>query len=140
MKQVAIWIDKKNAKIVSIKDGKLQVSTIASKVENFHVRGGSGSALKGGPQDVVQDSKYLEREKHQLTNFFQTIVPHISDADVMVILGPAQTGKKLQTQLSEKYPLLNKKIISLEKADSMTDKELIAWFKNYYVLKNDEFI
>jgi len=135
MKQTGIWINKKQAKIVSIVDGKNHFYTIKSKVEDFHVKGGSGSRLKGGPQDVVQDSKYLERQKHQLSHFFQRLVPYITNADAIVIAGPAQTGIQLKTELSKKHPLINKKIVSVEKADSLRDKQIVAWAKNSFVLK-----
>jgi len=135
MKQIGIWIDKKQAKLVVLEDEKENLLTIESEVEDFHVRGGSGTAMKGGPQDVVQDSKYLEREKHQLSKFFLTLIPHISDADLIVISGPAQTGTKLNTELSDKHPQLHKKVVAIEKADSMTDNQLVAWVKEYFVLK-----
>ena len=61
MKQLGVWIDKNEAKIISLKNGTQQIVTIPSNIEDYHVTGGSGTRLKGGPQDVVQDRKYLER-------------------------------------------------------------------------------
>lgn len=135
MKQTGIWIDRKQAKIVSIVEGKEQFYTVESEVEDFHVKGGSGTSLKGGPQDVVQDRKYLERQKHQLSHFFSRIIPYISNTDEIVIAGPAQTSIQLKTELSAKHPLIHEKVISIEKADSMTDKQFVAWVKDCFVLK-----
>jgi len=135
MKQTGIWIDRKQAKIVSIIKGKTNLKTIKSEIEDFHVKGGSGTRLKGGPQDVVQDRKYLERQKHQLSDFFQRIIPHIYNADEIIISGPAQTGIQLKTELSKKHPIINEKIVSVEKADSMTDRQIVAWVKDCFVLK-----
>ena len=132
MKQIGIWIDKREAKIVSLKDGSEHFDTIASNVEDFHPGGGSGSRMKGGPQDVVQDSKYLEREKHQLTGFFSDIMKGVKNADSIVIFGPAEVGIKLNNELSEKDSQLYKKIKSVEKADNMTDNQIKSWVKNYY--------
>ena len=132
MKQVGIWIDKREAKIVSIKDGNEHLDTIASNIEDFHVSGGSGTRLKGGPQDVVQDSRYLERERHQLTGFFKDIIKCIAGADTIVIFGPAQTGGKLNHELSEKLSHLYSKVKSVEKADNMTDNQMKAWVRDYY--------
>jgi hypothetical protein len=132
MKQVGIWIDKREAKIVTIENGNEHLDTITSDIEDFHVGGGSGSRLKGGPQDVVQDSKYLEREGHQLTEFFKDIASSISDADAIVIFGPAQAGQKLDEELSKKYASLRHRVKSVEKVDNMTDNQIKAWVRDYY--------
>jgi len=132
MKKIGIWIDKRKAKIISIEDREEHLHTIASGIEDFHVKGGSGTKFKGGPQDVVQDRKYLEREKHQLTAFFKAIASYITGAGAIVIFGPAQTGEKLCKEFLEKYPSLHRKLKGLEKADSMNDNQLVAWVRDYY--------
>ena len=132
MKQIGIWIDKREAKIVSIEEGNEHLNIITSDIEDFHAGGGSGTRLKGGPQDVVQDSRYLERERHQLTEFFKDIIKCIVDADAIVIFGPAQTRLKLIDELSGKHSQLHSKIKSTEKADNMTDNQIKAWVRDYY--------
>jgi hypothetical protein len=57
MKNIGIWLDKEKAHIVTIENKKETIETILSEVENFRIHGGSGTRLKGGPQDVVQDSR-----------------------------------------------------------------------------------
>jgi len=133
MKNVGIWIDKREARIVSIGDGNERLNTITSDIEEFNPGGGSGSRMKGGSQDVVQDSKYLERKKHQLAEFFKDIVLFIEGADAIVIFGPSQTGEKLYNELLEKHTLFRHKKISIEKADNMTDNQIMAWVRNYYI-------
>jgi hypothetical protein len=81
---------------------------------------------------VVQDSKYLEREGHQFTEFFKEIVNYIAGADEIVIFGPADAGRKFDVELSEKYPKIHGKVRSVEKADSMTDNQLKAWVREYF--------
>jgi len=132
MKKVGIWIDKREAKIISIEDRNEHLKTIVSGIEEFHVSGGSGTSSKGGPQDVVQDRKYLEREKHQLAEFFKDIVISINDADALIIFGPAQTGEKLKNELLEKHSLLYNKIKSVEKTDNMTENQIMARVRDYF--------
>ena len=132
MELTGIWIDKKEAKVISIKGNAEQIQVIDSNIESYNIKGGSGTKVKGGPQDVVQDSKYLEREKHQMKSFFEEIVPSIEKAETVVIFGPAQMGSKLHKELSENHSTLSNKVKSVEKADSMTDKQLIAWVKTYF--------
>ena len=132
MKKIGVWIDKREAKIVTLTADKETLHTIPSNVEDYHVKGGSGTRLKGGPQDVVQDSKYLEREKHQLRVFFRTIVAEINDADELLIFGPAQAPQKLQKELVDTYPQLSEKVRGVEKADSMTENQVKAWVRDFF--------
>ena len=70
MKNLGIWLDKKKAHIISLEAKNVFMETVVSEVEDYHIQGGSGTKLKGGPQDVVQDSRYLEREKTSIKSIF----------------------------------------------------------------------
>lgn len=132
MKHIGIWIDKSEAKIITLENGKERLETVKSEVEDFNIGGGSGTSQKGGPQDVVQDSRYLEREKHQLRDFFDNLVKYIEVADVVVIFGPAEAGIKFKKELEVKHHLLVSKVKAVERADSMTENQLIAWVRDYF--------
>lgn len=135
MKNTGIWIDKEKAHIVCIDGEKETFKTILSNIENYRPHGGSGTRFKGGPQDVVQDSKYLEREKHQLKNYFKDIATVIKDADKLVIFGPAGTNEKLNNELQLNYKTLSTKVRGIEKADSMTNNQVTAWVKDFFKSK-----
>lgn len=128
MKNIGIWIDKEKAYIINDE----AVDKVLSNIENYHVHGGSGTRFKGGPQDVVQDSKYLEREKHQFKTYFKEVISNIKDADNIVIFGPAETGKKLNKELIANYNTISKKVKDVLKADSMTDNETRALIRDYF--------
>lgn len=132
MKNIGIWIDKRIARIVSIENDIEQLELIHSEVEDYHVVGGSGTRFKGGPQDVVQDSKYLEREKHQFKSFFNAIAEKIKTADNIVIYGPAEANEKLKKELEENYKSIDAKIEGVHKKDNMTDNQLKALVRAYY--------
>ncbi|MRI00737.1 hypothetical protein GH721_09385 [Kriegella sp. EG-1] len=132
MKNIGIWLDKEKAHLVTLTKGKEIFKTIPSGLDFFNPKGGSGTALKGGPQDVVQDSKYLEREKQQLKKYFQVIAKHIVNADSLVLFGPAGTNEKLKEELKISYPKIAAKIKSTKKVDSMTDNQIIALVRDFY--------
>ncbi|MCB0462174.1 MAG: hypothetical protein R2816_07320 [Flavobacteriaceae bacterium] len=121
MKNTGIWLDKDKALIVTIDGEKETLYTVASNLEHFRAHGGSGTRFKGGPQDVVQDSKYLEREKHQLKKYFKTLATEVKDSDALVIFGPADTNEKFSDELLKKHMSLSTKIKGVKKADSMTE-------------------
>lgn len=132
MKNIGIWLDTKKAHIVTVNNDKTEMKTILSNVENYNIHGGSGTKIKGGPQDVVQDSKYLEREKHQLKSYFKKIVEKIKSADAILIFGPSTTAKKLKKELGKNYKDLDAKIKAVIKADSLTDNQIKAVVRDFF--------
>ena len=132
MRRIGIWLDKKNAHIVDVHDDRVSLNTILSEVEDFNIHGGSGTKFKGGPQDVVQDSRYLEREKQQLKKYFKNIVSAVSDAEDLVIFGPAETGEKFYKELTESYSDIKAKVKDVVRTDSMTKNQVKAWVKEFF--------
>lgn len=130
--KAGIWIDKRVAKIVVIEKSDEQLISVESNVEEFHPKGGSGTKLKGGPQDVVQDSKFLEREKHQIKTYFDKIIDLLPPLDALIIFGPAQTGQKLAEEIALYHKDLDYKLKGVEIADSMTDNQVKAWVRDYF--------
>lgn len=132
MKNTGIWMDIDNAYIVSIENENETFQTVSSNIEHFKSHGGSGTKLKGGPQDVIQDSKYLEREKQQLKLYFKDIASQINDTNALVLFGPADTNEKFSKELHKHYNSLSTKIKGVEKADSMTENQVKAWVRDYF--------
>jgi stalled ribosome rescue protein Dom34 len=132
MINTGIWLDKNKALIVSLTEETEVFKTIISNVENFHIHGGSGTRFKGGPQDVVQDSKYLEREKHQFKVYFKEIASEIEGSDGILIFGPAEVKDKFKKELESSYEEINVKVKDVQTADSMTDNQVKAWARDYF--------
>lgn len=132
MKNIGVWIDKDKANIVTLENQNEDLITLNSNIEHFHIGGGSGTKAKGGPQDVVQDSKYLEREKHQFKAYFKELASKIEVADAVVIFGPAEMNRNFKKELEENYKELNSKVKAVDKADSMTNNQVIAWVRDFY--------
>ncbi|WP_349350947.1 hypothetical protein [Flagellimonas sp. MMG031] len=132
MKQIGIWLDKQEANVVVLNNGKESMFTIPSELDFFNPKGGARSKTKWGPQDVVQDSKYLEREKHQLKKYFDTLAKKVSDADELAIFGPAETPDKFTDALKSRHSALAGKIKLTETADSMTENQFKALVKRSF--------
>ena len=132
MTRKGIWIDRDKAHLVTLRNDSEELITIFSNIEHFRPHGGSGTRLKGGPQDVVQDKKYLEREKQQLKSYFKNIVEKINNTEALIIFGPAQTSEQFAKELHENYKSLSTKIKGVKKADSMTDNQIKAWVRKFY--------
>ncbi len=132
MKKIGIWLDKEKAHLVTLKNEDVRFNTIYSEIEFFHPKGGARSKTRWGPQDVVQDSKYLEREKHQLRQYFKELAKTIEDAEAIAIFGPADTNAKFYKELNENFKPLASKVKTVQKADSMTENQVKAWVREYF--------
>lgn len=136
MKKIGIWLDKEKAHLVTLKNEDVRFKTIYSEIEFFHPKGGARSKTKWGPQDVVQDSKYLEREKHQLKLYFKELAKAMKDAEAIAIFGPADTNDKFYKELNENYKNLALKVKTVKKVDSMTENQVKALVRNFFNKKS----
>jgi hypothetical protein len=132
MKNIGIWLDKEKAHVITLKNGKETIRTIKSEIENFRFQSKSGSNLKAGPKEVINERKYLERENHQLKAYFKNIAKELTTADAIVIFGPAETYIKFHKELVENYKHLNHKIEGIKNVDSMTNNQTIALVRNFF--------
>lgn len=130
--KIGIWIDKRKAKIVSINKGGATLQTLFSELEEYRPKGGSGSKMKGGPQEVVQDSKYLEREKHQIKAYFNLLIADLPKLEALVIFGPGMTGQHFAKEIANNHKNLHSKLMGVKKADSMTDNRIKAWVRDFF--------
>ncbi len=133
MKKIGIWMDRQKAHIVTLTDDDEKFETLFSDVEFFNLKSGAPARIKSGsPQDVVHERKYLEREKHQLREYFEKLVRAVHGADAIAIFGPADAGEKFKKELVEKHNVLAEKLKTLVKADSMTENQVKALVRDFY--------
>ena len=128
MKSTGIWLDKHKALIVTIENGAETFTEIVSSLKGINTHAGPGNHLNGG----IQSSTYLNYEKETLKKYFREIATTIADADSIVIYGPAETNLKLEKELKENYKDIAKKVLKVEKADSMTTNQVKALIRDFY--------
>ncbi|NNE77964.1 MAG: hypothetical protein HKN31_12935 [Pricia sp.] len=135
--KIGIWMDKEKAHIVRLREQQEEFETIFSELEFFNPKGGSRTRnTKWGPQDVIQDSKYLEREKHQLKSYFNNLASAIEEADAIALFGPADTKEKFRKEMLQHHKALEAKLKTVETVDSMTENQIKALVRDYYSPKN----
>ena len=125
-KKIGIWLDSDQA--VIIENGKESLNRIESEVEHYHLHGGN----KGGGTLSSSDTKLLKRKNSQLKTYFDNVIKHVSNADSIVVFGPAETKVAFKKELEQRNEL-KEKLRDVETADNkMTDNQLIEWVRNYY--------
>ena len=142
MKYIGIWLDKEKAHLVILKNGNESMFTINSEVEFFNPKGGSRSKSRWGPQDVVQDSKYTEREKHQLKSYFDEISKALKkeNAQALALFGPGNTYAQFSKWLEEHQRDMAEKVQKAEKADSMTQNQFRALVRDTFGMSPDRSV
>ncbi len=131
-KAVGLWIDHKKAVIVSVIDGGGEVNTIESNMEK-HVRYKEGARPKTAygsqhyPAEDVQDRKYNEH----LNKYYNRIIAQIRKADSILIFGPGEAKIELEKRLAHEE--LNRRIVGIETAGKMTDRQIAAKVRKHYI-------
>ena len=137
MKYIGIWLDKEKAHLFTLLNEREAFQTLESEVEFFHPKGGSRSKSKWGPQDVVQDSKYTEREKHQLRTFFERISGSLKNPHAIALFGPGNTYAQFHKWLQDNRRNLADKVGTVQKADSMTHNQFKALVREVFGMSPD---
>ena len=132
MKKTGVWMDKKQAYLVTVEQGKTATMTLESDLEFYNPRGGSRSKTRWGPQQVVHDSKYSEREHHQLRAYFDDLAKALNKADAIVLYGPAGTNVQFKKRLDSEYPEMATRVRDVLTADSMTEGQMQALIRDYF--------
>jgi len=130
---VGLWIDHRQAVLVSITDGAETIKRIDSDIERkVRLSGGSRTAKTPyGPQQVSVDGKQQERIKQQARQYYQQIIRRIQDATKILIFGPGEAKTELKKEIEKSKTLAAKKI-TVEPADKMTERQIAARVRQFF--------
>ena len=134
-KYIGIWIDHRKAVIVTSVDNTQSIVHVESKVEgHFRLKGGSRSKTPYGPQDVTSESKREERYKHHLRDYYKRVIELIRDASRIIVFGPGEAKHEFVKEI-KKNKVLGQKIAGVETEDKMTDPQIAAKVRKFYISK-----
>ena len=133
--QTGIWLDQKQAFIIQIDKEEASVQQLDSKIEDFHVVGGARSKTPYGPMDVVSEKKSLERNKHQMNNYFKEIRKVVKGSEELYLFGPADTKFKLREAIQNDNAL-SCVVRKTDTADSMTEGQMVAQVREAFKMKS----
>lgn len=126
--QIGVWIDTQKAVIISLNGDNNNIETILSEIETRErVDGEVRSNSRFGDQHIDSEKNKESRLKEQRKLFLNEVGDKLKEAGELVFFGPA--GMKHQL---EKQSKLRKKIVGIERADSMTENQMAAWVRDYF--------
>lgn len=133
-KRIGIWIDLRNAYLINPhpEEGENELEHLISNIEESSAKGGARGNSPWAPQGGDPRRAAQERRHHEEKAFFSTIIKHIpADAEELLIFGPAKAKFGLVNAIEtvKNFPA---SIIGVEKADKMTENQLVAWVRQYF--------
>lgn len=128
VKQIGVWIDTQRAVIISFNGDSKNIETIYSDIETRErVEGESRSNARFGEQHIDSEKNKESRLSGQRKLFLDDIILKIKNIDEVVFFGPAGMKNHL-----EKQARLGHHLMGIERADSMTENQMVAWVRAYF--------
>jgi hypothetical protein len=134
--KVGLWIDHKQAIIVTVTEKGEEIRLIISEVEKQLRR--SGDSPMKGPYEALQvpadDSRQRTFTGH-LNIYYDEVIASIRDAESILIFGPSTAKDELKERLEEND--LGAKVVGIETVDKMTDRQIAAKVRQHFANHKD---
>lgn len=128
---IGLWIDHRQAKIVSISESGEELKRIESNVEKqVHSSGESTSSAPYGSHDVVAGDIQDRRYAQHLNVYYDEVIECLRGADSILVLGPGEAKGEFHKRIKSKE--LRQRIAGVETADKLTDNQLAAKVRDYF--------
>lgn len=113
-RDVAVWIDHREAVIATIAGETETTSRIAS-----HVQHGGASGSESGAEDQ-RDRRFA----NHLRTYYDAVISHIKDGNGILLLGPGEAKHELEKRIRDEG--LGDRIVGVETTDKLTDHQVAA--------------
>ena len=132
-KYTGIWIDHKEAVLVSIEGDQTVVQHVESGAEsNLKPAGGWKAGGTVVAQAVFNEHTAEERRKHQYHAFFVKVIELLGDSSKIVLIGPGEAKIEFAKEL-DKVTGLHTKVAGVEACERLTENQLIAKVKTLFI-------
>lgn len=126
-----VWLDEKEAWIAYFDGSEVQMKSINSEIEDYHLHGGYGTETPYRSQDTVSETGLLRRKKGQMKTYIQHILKELMPVDRLYIIGPAQTKVQLEKAITESKNLTLQSVV-VQAADKMTQNQFKAKVNEFF--------
>ena len=131
--QTGIWLDHEKATIITLVRNGYKLNIIESDIVTRERADGETKTYgRFGDQSLSQEKHKERRIREQTSKFLKKLLGEIKDVDELVLFGPANMKKELEKHIRNDS-ILTSKLIAVESADSMTDDQMVAWVKKFYL-------
>ncbi len=132
MRRVGIWIDQKEADLITLTSNAINSKTIYSDIETrIRIEGETKQFGRFGDQYLVDEKGKENRVKEYTQKYLQRVVRELSKADEILLFGPAQMKLKLE-KLILGIPEMAIKLKDTKTSENMTHNQKLAYVKDFY--------
>lgn len=130
-KRIGLWIDHRQAVIITLTDDGADKTLIKSNVER-HARAAGAPELKGPfkARMIPADDRHEREFTDHLKIYYNRVIDRIGKAESVLIFGPGEAKKELKKQMQKND--LGGLIVSVQTADKMTDNQILSKVCKYY--------
>ena len=131
---VGVWLDHREAHIMSITDNYEDMKLINSGIEQQSRRVGNSPHAGHFESQLMRadDSKEKARTGH-LNAYYDAIIENIRGADAILVIGPGEAKDEFARRL--KGTDLGKRVETVEAADRMTDHQIASKIRAFFSKK-----
>ena len=132
-RMVGIWIDHREAVLVSLENGATSVCLVESEVgQHFRPSGGWKAGGTSVAQSIVKEQTADERRKHGLQAFYRKIIEKVNGKiSEVFIFGPGEAKHELIKEI-EKIKGSHITISAVETCDRLTEPQIAAKVKSFF--------
>lgn len=116
-KQIGLWIDHREAVIVSLTGDGEEITRLASEV-------GRPKRYSSRAEPLTAENILDRQYANLLRQYFQKVVAAVRAADAIFILGPGEAKGELAKELEAAH--LAERVVGVEAADKLTDRQIAA--------------
>lgn len=121
--QVGLWIDHREAVIVTLVDQVQEIRCITSDIEE--------QVLTADAPHASQQDRHNKRFDAHLSKYYWEIIDTIRDVDSILIFGPGEAKYEFQKKLESQG--LAKLIVGVETTDNMTEAQVAVKVRQHFV-------
>lgn len=122
-KEVGVWIDHRQAVIMTLVDQVEDIQQITSNVEEQVRYSGDSAGSHDDTTEIRRDRQDRRFDAH-LGKFFDEVIVSFRDVDSILIFGPGEAKRKLQKHLEGQA--IGEHIVGIETTDNMTEGQIVA--------------
>jgi stalled ribosome rescue protein Dom34 len=127
--EVGLWIDHRQAVIVTLVGQVEEIKRITSGIEKKVRYSGVSQGSHDDTTEIRRDRQDRRSDAH-LSKYYDEVIACFRDADSILIFGPGEAKGELQKQLEGQA--LGERIVNVETTDSMTDGQVAAKVRQYF--------
>ncbi len=129
-RSVGLWIDHKNAVIVSVDEHGEIVRKLESGAKHHEYRGAPRPKTAYSAQYNQGDDQLDKQYLLQLNKYYEKVIGMLRNAAHILIFGPGEAKVELRNRIGRQKGTAWS--LQVEPADRMTDRQIVARVRKYF--------